>query len=56
MAKNNYDLVALALVLTFVGVFIALYYNEQKRKVVHESFVSGNLPNPMPQMPQPPKA
>lgn len=56
MAKYNYDFATMTLVLLFVGVFIALYYNEQKRKVVHETFVSGNLPNPMPQMPQPPSA
>lgn len=48
MAKQSFDLFTLALVLTFVGVFIALYYNEQKRKVVHEAFASGNFPNPMP--------
>ena len=48
MAKNNCDLTSAALVILFVGVFVALYYNEQKRKAVHEAFASSN---PMPMQP-----
>jgi len=54
MAKQGTDIIALLLVVVFAAAFIGLYYNEQKRKVVHEAFASGNLPNPMPQMPTPP--